>query len=521
MADPELQYFLAIDNGTQSVRAMLFDQFGELHAKSQIDIEPYQSPKVGWAEQQASYYWQVLCRACERLWCETDIPRAAIKAVSVTTQRATVVPLDQHGQPVRPAITWLDQRRVDTRPSLRWWESLAVRVTGDRDTIDEFHARAQANWIAQNEPDLWSKTDKLLLLSGYHIYRLTGKFKDAIASQVGYVPFDFKQLQWAAANNWQWRALPVTLGMLPELVPAGGILGHISGVASEETGIPQGLPLVASGSDKACELLGSGCVNTTIGSLSYGTTATFNLFSERYVEGLPPYPPYPGVIPGTYNIEVAVPRGYWMVSWFRREFGLLEEQLAAVQGLAPEVLFDDLLSLVPPGSMGLTLQPYWSGGPGATGPEAKGAIVGFGDIHTRAHIYRALIEGLTYALREGMETVVKRAGAQLTTLRVSGGGSQSDQIMQMTADIFGLPVERSHTFETSGLGAAMAAALGAGVYPDFRSATAAMVHPGKRFMPIPAHQKLYDQLFREVYQKIYPSLRPRYRAIQEITGYPQ
>ena len=521
MDDQEAQYFLAIDNGTQSVRALLFDQCGELHAKSQVNIEPYESPQAGWAEQQGAYYWEALCRACQLLWGEIDIAREAIKAVSVTTQRATVVPLDQCGQPLRPAISWLDQRRVDSRPDLRWWEALAARVTGKAHTVEEFHARAQANWIAQNEPDLWGQTDKFLLLSGYHIYRLTGEYKDAIASQVGFIPFDFKQLQWAAANSWQWRALPITPGMLPELIPAGGVLGHISSLASEETGIPRGLPLVASGSDKACEVLGSGCVDTSIGSLSYGTTATFNLSSDRYIEALPPYPPYPGVIPGTHNVEVAVPRGYWMVSWFRKEFGLREEQAAAAQGLAPEMLFDELLRSVPPGSMGLTLQPYWSGGIGNTGPEAKGAIIGFGDVHTRAHLYRAMIEGLTYALREGMETLVRRTRAPLTALRVSGGGSQSDQVMQITADIFGMPAERPHTFETSGLGAAMAAAVGSGVYPDFSSAAAHMTRPGKRFTPVPAHQETYDQLYHEVYQKIYPSLEPGYKAIQKITGYPK
>jgi sugar (pentulose or hexulose) kinase len=521
VTDPLDQYLLTVDNGTQSVRALLFNQRGELLAKSQIEIEPYQSPHPGWAEQQASYFWDALCRACQELWENTDIPRDAIKAVSVTTQRATAVPLDGCGQPLRPAITWLDQRRVDSKLQLKWWETLALKLARASLTVNEFHARAQANWIAQNEPELWQQTAKFLLLSGYHVHRLTGNYRDATASQVGFIPFDFKKLDWAAANSWQWRALPVNAQMLPQLQPAGSVLGHISEVASHETGIPMGLPLIASGSDKACEVLGSGCIDSSLGSLSYGTTATFNLTSDHYLEALPPYPPYPGVIPGTYNAEVAVPRGYWMVSWFRREFGLREEQLAAQRGLAPEALFDDLLRSVPPGSMGLTLQPYWSGGMGDTGPEAKGAIIGFGDVHTRAHIYRAIIEGLTYALREGKERLVKRSGQPICALRVSGGGSQSDEIMQITADIFGLPAERPHTFETSGLGAAIAAAVGVGIYPDFKSAAAGMTRTGQRFEPRPEQQKLYDQLYREVYQKIYPSLQPGYKAIQKITGYPR
>ena len=276
--------------------------------------------------------------------------------------------------------------------------------------------------------------------------------------------------------------------------------------------------MIASGSDKACEVLGSGCIGESCGSLSYGTTATFNLVSNSYKEALRMQPPYPGVAPGTFNIEMMVKRGYWMVSWFKKQFGERERQLAEQLGVAPEQLLNQLLKEVPPGSMGLTLQPYWSGGVSA-GSEAKGAMIGFGDVHTRAHIYRAIIEGLTYALREGKELAEKRCGQQVKTLRVSGGGSQSDEVMQITADIFGMPVERPHTFETSGLGAAIATAVGAGIHDGFTQATESMVRVGSCFEPNAKNSQLYDQLYQQVYLKMYGSLQPIYRAIQRVTGY--
>jgi sugar (pentulose or hexulose) kinase len=210
-----------------------------------------------------------------------------------------------------------------------------------------------------------------------------------------------------------------------------------------------------------------------------------------------------------------------MVSWFKREFGLREKRLAEQQGIAPEVLFDELLKEVPPGSMGLTLQPYWSPGLREPGPEAKGAIIGFGDVHTRAHIYRAIIEGLAYALRAGKERVEKRTGTAIQTLRVSGGGSQSDQAMQITADVFGLAAERLHTCETSGLGAAINAAVGVGLHSDYTSAVSAMVHKGEVFTPLADNRAIYNQLFNDVYQKMYARLNPIYRSIRDITGYPR
>jgi len=215
-----------------------------------------------------------------------------------------------------------------------------------------------------------------------------------------------------------------------------------------------------------------------------------------------------------------VQRGYWMVSWFKQEFGLHEQQLATEQNVAPESLFDDLLKQVPAGSMGLMLQPYWGGSMNDSGPEAKGAMIGFGEVHTRAHMYRAMIEGLTYALREGKERVEKRSGQPLKRLMVSGGGSQSDEIMQITADVFGMPVERPHTYETSALGAAIAAAVGSDIHPDFATAVDSMTHSGDCFMPQAENQKIYDKLYTKVYNKMNHSLKPSYEKIRAITGYP-
>jgi len=166
------------------------------------------------------------------------------------------------------------------------------------------------------------------------------------------------------------------------------------------------------------------------------------------------------------------------------------------------------------------LQPFWNPGIKVPGPEAKGAIIGFGDIHTRAHLYRSLLEGLTYALREAKERIEKRGGPRIERVRVSGGGSQSDAAMQITANVFNLPSERPHLYETSGLGAAILGAVGLGLHPDFATAVREMTRIGKVFQPEPEHAKTYEQLYRRVYCKMYKRLQPLYHDIRKITGYP-
>ncbi|HEY7132893.1 MAG TPA: FGGY-family carbohydrate kinase, partial [Candidatus Limnocylindrales bacterium] len=189
-------------------------------------------------------------------------------------------------------------------------------------------------------------------------------------------------------------------------------------------------------------------------------------------------------------------------------------------GVAPEALFDDLVRATEPGSMGLVLQPTWTPGVRIPGPEAKGAMIGFGDVHTRAHVYRAILEGLAFALREGGERAARRAKTPLRELRVSGGGAQSPAAVHLTADVFGLPTGRPHTHETSGLGAAIDAAVGLGIHPSFEAAVAEMTRVVETIDPDPGRQRLYDELYRRVYRRMYERLKPLYEEIMAITGYP-
>ncbi|MGZ3184634.1 MAG: FGGY-family carbohydrate kinase [Telluria sp.] len=514
-------HLLAIDNGTQSVRAILFDLGGNIVAKSQVHLQAYFSAQPGWAEHDADGYWDAVCLACRRLWEQPGADQAQVRGVAITTQRGTVVNVDRDGRPLRPAITWLDQRRADQVPPMGLVWRTAFKLARVSDTIGYFQGEAEINWIRQHQPEIWARTHKLLLLSGFLNFRMCGRYVDSIGAQVGYMPFDYKRHKWAGRSDWKWQALAVEERMLPELVDVGTVIGQVDARVAEATGIPAGTPVVAAAADKACEVIGAGCREAHIGCLSYGTTATIITTSKRYVEVTPFLPPYPAALPRHYSTEVQIFRGYWMVNWFKEQFGHLERERAAREGVTAEQLFDELVESVPPGSMGLMLQPYWTPGIRVPGREAKGAIIGFGDVHTRAHVYRAILEGLAYALREGKERTEKRSGVPITELRVSGGGSQSDAAMQLTADIFGLPTARPHVYETSGLGAAIDAAVGLGLHRDFDSAMAAMTRIGRVFEPSAAAHATYERLYRDVYRKMYRQLQPMYAAIADITGYPE
>ncbi|MCA2001326.1 MAG: carbohydrate kinase, partial [Chloroflexi bacterium] len=254
---------LAIDNGTQSVRAILFDPRGNLLAKSRVPIEPYYSTAPGLAEQDPEVIWKAVCEACQGLWAQ-GADKSSIAAVSLTTQRSTVVNVDKRGNPLRPAIVWPDQRRAEGLNPVSGWWGLAFKIAGASETVAYLQSEAECNWIRTRQPEIWRETHKYLFLSGYLTYRLVGRFVDSAASQVGYVPFDYKSQTWARPLDWKWQAVPMDKDVLPDLAPAASLLGLISAEAASATGIPRGLPLIASAADKATEVLGAGCLEPNI-----------------------------------------------------------------------------------------------------------------------------------------------------------------------------------------------------------------------------------------------------------------
>lgn len=497
---------------------MIFDPEGELLAKKKIEYDPLFSSNPGWAEQHAEIYWDALCRACKELKSEVPEYFSKIAGVGITSLRACAVCLDREGKPLRPIILWLDQRKARPVYQPGGLMKFVYRAIGMNDTLSKIQKEAKCNWIIQNQPDIWKATHKYLLVSGFLNFRLTGKYRDSIASQQGHIPFDYKRLSWAKKRHLFCGLFPIDRELLPDLVTPGEMIGEVTDKAARSTGIDEGIPVIACGSDKGSETIGMGVLSEKMASLSFGTTATIQTTSNRYFEPLRFMPPYAATIPGYYNAEVEIFRGYWMITWFKNEFGHKEVAEAKLRGIAPEEILNGLLKQTPPGSMGLVCQPFWR--PGLKQTSAKGSLIGFGDIHTRAHVYRSVIEGLGFALYQGLGKIEKASGQKVKKIAVSGGASQSDEICQISADIFNLPMIRGRTFEASGLGAAIVTSVGIGIHRSFKAAIEKMVAYDTVFYPTPENTELYQCLYNRVYKKLFPTIKNLCKEIRTITCYP-
>lgn len=507
---------LTLDFGTQSVRAGLTNKKGETIAISKLVYEPaYNSPFNGAAEQEADFYWDVGLKCLKDLCDKNKELLPNIIGSAITTFRDTAVQLDKNLKPLRPCVLWLDQRMAVGKEKLPWFYRLLFAVSGMRNTIELNRKRTMAHWCKENQPSIWSKTYKYVNISTYLTFKLTGNLCDSVSSMTGHYPIHFRKRKWYKEGALKGCIFGIPNRMLCELKQPGEVLGTIKDDIAEELGLPKGIKLYATGSDKACETIGLGALSRSFAAVSYGTASSIEVSNKKYYEPETFLPAYAAAVPGWFNMDVQIYRGYWMLTWFSKNFASDLKNEAKQQKSAIEAILDSRLADVPPGSDGLVLQPYW--GPGLSRPLAKGAIIGFSDVHTRDHLYRSIIEGIAYALKEGLHSIEKHQNHKVREIRISGGGSQSDAICQITADIFNLPVSRVQTYETTTLGAAIAAFVAAGEFNNVEEAMKAMTHVTMTFSPNEVAAQQYKFLYKNIYVNMYPQLKDVYKSLNVFT----
>lgn len=503
---------LTIDVGTQSTRAALIDKKGNIIDLVKKGYNPaYYSSQNGFAEQDADFYFDHIKNCIKELTSKNEDKLNNIIGATITCFRDSSVQLDENYKPVRKCILWLDQRMAKAKEKIPLLHRFAFRLVGMKNTIDLNRKRTIAHWLKENEAESWSRTKKYVNISSYLTYCLTGNLVDSAASMIGHYPIYFKKRKWYKEGALKGRIFGVPNRMLCELKQPGEVLGIIKPDLADALGLPHNIKLIASGSDKACETVGLGALDREVGAISYGTASTIEVTNSKYHEPEPFLPAYPAAINGLYNMEVQVYRGYWMLTWFTKQFASELVDEAKIQKMAVEELLNSRLAEIAPGSDGLVLQPYW--GPSLSRPLSKGSIVGFSDIHTREHFYRAIIEGICYALREGLESIEKSQRKKIKSLKISGGGSQSEVICQITADIFGLPVSRVQTYETTSLGAAIATFVALKEFDSVNSAIKNMVRETTTFIPNEVAHQQYEYLYKKVYLKLFPQLKNIYKDI--------
>jgi sugar (pentulose or hexulose) kinase len=495
LANMKPDLVVGIDQSTTASKAIAFDRRGRIVAEGRAPV-PLSNPQMGWFEQEVSDWTGSVTSALRQL--TRKISNERIAAVSISNQRESFAQFDEKGRALRPGTLWLDERaHQEVRDVAQsFGKDRLHRISGIPSDVTPCLYRCL--WLARHEPKLWKRTVKTAEVHGVLTHDLTGEWKTSISSASPMGVLDAQSLDWSDDLLAEAR---LTREMLPALVPSGDVMAPVSVVAARRTGLKAGTPVVAGGGDGQCAGVGA---NTFVKGRFYynlGTAAVGGSYGETYATD-PAFRSLVATAEKGFSFETAIRTGTYLVTWlFERMFGekpaTMGKTLARLEGEA---------SRVPIGARGLVMLPYFSG---IMTPywetDGRGVFAGLSGSHTRADLYRALMEGM--ALEQAMMTNrLAAATSPVDHFAIVGGGSKSDLWCQIVSDAAGRDVKRLETPEASALGAAMAAAKGAGWYGSISAASAAMSgKPVKTFRPRKKEAKAYAELLA-IYQDLWPHI---------------
>lgn len=505
-------YLLAIDAGTEAVKAGLFDLHGQRVAIGARSYPTY-FPAPGWAEQDPADWWNSLVGAVQDCLHSVNITPDAIAGVSADATTCTLMPLDASGSPLGRALLWMDVRAAA--------QAQRIFATGDP-ALRYCLAGANAEWmppkmlwLKENEPERYAAAAALLELTDWIAYRLTGRLTLNLNTVTQrwfyYTPGGGWPLDFFAAIG-----LHDLIQKFPaDILPLGSVVGELSAEAARELGLRPGIPVAAGGGDAFVGLLGQGVTQPGDLGVVMGSSNVLSALSTEEMHFPGVFGSFPdAVIPGLNLVEGGQVSTGSILSWFKRNFGAGAAADAAARGVSVYQLLDEEAAQVPPGAEGLIALDYFQGNRTPhTDSAARGAIWGLSLQSGRAQVFRALMEGIAYGMEDILQTF-RAHGFHVERIIASGGATHSPLFMQIYADVIGQPLLITREPEASLLGSAIVAAVGAGLYPDLTTAAQAMVAIDKEYAPDPQRHSEYAFYVRQ-YQDTYRQLRDLMRKMNE------
>jgi xylulokinase len=478
--------FLGLDIGTSGVKVILVNEAGEVERAATTPLQ-LTTLRPGWAEQDPAAWWEAALAAMRDVLREGAAVRVA--AVGISGQMHSSVFLDRDGEVIRPALLWSDGR---TTAECR---EITQRAGGEARLRDwvcnpalEGFTLPKVLWLRNHEPQAFARLAKVLLAKDYIRYRLTGTLATEPSDASGTLMFDPARVRWS-------REIMEAVGLSTELLPdVGGsaeTLGRVTPDVARLTGLAAGTPVVGGGADNACGAAGVGVVTPGEAVTSWGTSGTVlaPTAEPRVDPGLRAHT-FCHVVPGVWYLMGVVLSAGGAFAWYRDQ--LARELSDGGHGEANERLNAEAAG-VPVGAGGVTFLPYLQGERTPhRDASARGAILGLSLAHTRAHVSRAVLEGVAFALRDSL-SILQELGISSRQLLLTGGGAHSPFIRQLQAEVFGRPVCTVNREEGPAYGAALLAAVGAGAFPDLAAAARSTLRRTELQHPDPAVHRAYDE----------------------------
>ena len=503
-----MTYFLGIDTSTTGSKALVIDERGRVIA---VASSPHtlQTPRPLWSEQDPREWWEAVSASIRSVLEQAGISGDAIGAVGLTGQMHGLVLLDEAGSVLRPAILWNDQRTQSQCDEIhaRLGREKFIQVTGNV-ALTGFTA-PKILWVKENEPEVYARAKHVLLPKDYIRLKLTGEYAMDKADGAGTVLFDLKARDW---SDEVLSALEIPREWMPRTFEGPEFTGYVTEEAATLTGLKAGTPVAAGGGDQAAQAVGVGAVKPGIVGLTVGTSGVvFATTPSALIEPEGRLHAFCHAVPGLWHFMGVMLSAAGSLQWYR-------------DTLAPDMSFDELLKeaeTVLAGSEGLQFLPYLTGERTPhPDPLARGAFIGLTIRHRRAHMTRAVLEGVAFGLKDSF-TLIQNAGAStgsaqrlgaITQVRASGGGTKGALWRQILASVLEAELVTVDTTEGAAYGAALLAGVGAGAWADVPSASDACIKITGSTQPLDSEADAYRQIY-PIYQELYPTLKASFRRM--------
>ena len=505
-------YLVGLDIGTTGTKALLIDESGAVVARA-LSEYPLSTPRPNWAEQNPADWWRATCETIQAALAEAGISGEEVAGVGLSGQMHGSVFLDENDEVIRPAILWCDQR---TAEQCAW----ITEAVGEEDIVAETcnpvltgFTAPKIIWLRQNEPANYERVRKVLLPKDYIRFKLTGEYASEVSDASGTSLFNVPERRW---SNLILERIDLPRELLPAVYESPEVTGQITATAAEATGLAAGTPVVGGGGDQAAGAVGNGIVETGVFSSTVGTSGVvFAYLDEPLMDEQLRTHTFCHAVPGKWHVMGVVLSAGGSFRWLRDNLCTEEIAAALETGRDPYEYMTEAAAAIAPGAEGLVFLPYLTGErtPHAN-PSARGVLFGLTIRHTKAHIIRAVMEGVAFAMRDSFE-IIRTMGVQATQVRASGGGARSTLWRQIQADVTGDAHCTINIDEGPAFGVALLAGVGTKIYGSVAEACATTISVVEELPPDLKRTELYEGYYR-LYQRLYKQLAPSFEVAQQL-----
>lgn len=507
-----MNYLIGVDLGTSGTKTVLFDEKGTVIASKTIEYPLYQE-KNGWAEQEPEDWWRAARDTIRGVIEEAGIDSGDIAGLGISGQMHGLVMLDENGQVLRRSIIWCDQRTAAECEEMteKVGAKRLIEITANP-ALTGFTA-SKILWVRNHQPELYERCAHILLPKDYVRYMLTGDFATEVSDASGMQLLDIPGRCW---SEEVCHKLGIDMALLPKVYESPEVTGVISEEAAALTGLKAGTPVVGGAGDNAAAAVGTGVVEDGKAFTTIGTSGVVFAHTDRItIDPQGRVHTFCCAVPGAWHVMGVTQGAGLSLKWFRDTFCASEVETAKGMGVDPYYLMDKEAERSPIGCNRLLYLPYLMGERTPhLDPDCRGVFFGLSAMHTKYDMLRAVMEGVTYSQRDSVE-VLRSMGVEPKEMLACGGGGTSPLWRQMLADTYHCPVRTVKSKEGPALGAAILAAVGAGLYPSVPEACRQLIRTNEPQDPIEEHVPLYEAYY-QVYRSLYPVLKDRFKALAQV-----